>query len=229
MPGSTPVLSFGNTSSAVIATLGLNPSRQEFLDQHGRELTGNARRFETLTSLGVRDLATASDAVLHRVANACNGYFAANPYARWFNQLEPVLRSVSASYYDGSACHLDLVQWATDPVWSKISDRAVRDRMLAEDAAFLRQQITTGSFKLLLINGIGVVRQFESVMGISLLPIDSIRGSSAESRLLVGHLPIGTRVIAWSVNVQSSFGVCNTLRDRLARRVGELGQDSAIA
>jgi len=229
VPGFTPVLSFGNASDAVVATLGLNPSRQEFLDRNGRELSGTSRRFETLTSLGVADLATASDEVLHRVASACNVYFAVNPYTRWFDQLEPVLQSVGASYYDGSACHLDLVQWATDPVWSKIPNRDVRDRLLAEDAAFLRQQLTTGSFKLLFINGSGVVRQFESVMGISLRPVASVSGSSVKSLLSVGRLPLGTRVIAWSVNVQSSFGVCNTLRAGLASRVGELSHDDAIA
>jgi hypothetical protein len=155
VPGSTPVLSFGNASAAAVATLWLNPSRQEFLDRSGRELSGAARRFETLASLGVPDLASASEAILHRVINACNGYFHANPYRRWFDQLEPVLQSVGASYYDGSACHLDLVQWATDPVWGKIPDRAVRDRLLAEDAAFLLDQLSTGSFRLLLINGSG--------------------------------------------------------------------------
>lgn len=229
VPGSTPVLSFGSASDAVVATLGLNPSRQEFLDQRGRELSSTARRFETLASLGVPSLDSASEAMLQRVVHACNGYFQANPYRRWFDQLEPVLQSVGASYYDGSACHLDLVQWATDPVWSKIPDRSVRDRMLAEDAAFLRHQLTTGSFRLLLINGSGVVRQFESMMGISLRPAGSVNGSSVESRMSLGRLPLGTRVVAWSVNIQSSFGVCNTLRAALASRVGQLKNNDAIA
>lgn len=229
VPGSTPVLSFGNASVAEVATLGLNPSRQEFLDRNGRELGGTARRFETLASLGVSSLSSASEPMLRRVVNACNGYFQTNPYRRWFDQLEPMLQSVGASYYDGSACHLDLVQWATDPVWSKIPDRAVRDRMLAEDADFLRHLLTAGSFKLLLINGSGVVRQFERVMGISLRTAGSVNGSSVESRMSVGRLPFGTRVVAWSVNIQSSFGVCNTLRAALASRTKELNQDDAIA
>ncbi len=229
VPGSTPVLSFGNASDAVVATLGLNPSRQEFLDQNGRELSGTARRFETLASLGVPSLGSASEAMLHRVVDACNGYFQANPYRRWFDQLEPVLQSVGTSYYDGSACHLDLVQWATDPVWSKIPDRVVRDRMLAEDARFLHHQLTTGSFKLLLINGNSVVRQFTSMMGLSLRPAGSVNGAAVEARISVGQLPLGTRVVAWSVNIQSSFGVCNTLRAALARRTGELNHDDAIA
>jgi hypothetical protein len=218
------VLSFGNASDAVVATLGLNPSRQEFLDRNGRELTGTSRRFETVASLGVTDLATASDDVLHRVANACSVYFSVNPYRGWFDQLEPVLRSVGASYYEGSACHLDLVQWATDPVWSKIPNCAVRDRLVANDAPFLREQLTTGSYKLLLINGSGVLRKFESVMGISLRSVASVSGSSLQSRISVGRLPFGTRVIAWSVNVQSSFGVCNALRAGIASRVGELSR-----
>jgi len=223
--GSTPVLAFGDSSNAFVATLGLNPSRQEFLDRNGRELNGTARRFETLASLGVPSLDSAPEALLQRVVYACNGYFQANPYRRWFDQLERVLKAVGASYYDGSACHLDLVQWATDPVWSKIPDPGVRDRMLEEDAAFLRHQLTTKSFRLLLINGSGVVRQFESMTGISLRPAGSVHGSSAESRLSVGQLPLGTRVIAWSVNIQSSFGVCNTLRAALASHVGQLNND----
>ena|GEM_PF-87817 len=228
VPGSTPVLSFGNASDAVVATLGLNPSRQEFLDQNGRELSGKARRFETLASLGVTSLNSASEAMLRRVVHACNGYFQANPYRRWFDQLEPVLQSVGASYYDGSACHLDIVQWATDPVWSKIPDRAVRGQLLEEDSAFLLHQLRAGSFNLLLINGSGVIRQFEAMTGISLQPVGSVHGSSAEALISVGSLPLGPQVIAWSVNVQSSFGVCNALRAALASRVGQLHRDGAI-
>ena len=36
-----------------------------------------------------------------------------NPYS-WFNPLEALLNAAAgASYYKRSACHLDLVQWAT--------------------------------------------------------------------------------------------------------------------
>ena len=52
---------------------------------------------------------------LTKVLDDCNGYFQRNPYRRWFDQFHPVLTACGASYYDGSACHLDLVQWATDP------------------------------------------------------------------------------------------------------------------
>lgn len=225
VPGSTPVLSFGNASDAAVATLGLNPSRQEFLDRSGNELGETTRRFETLASLGVPSLTSANEAMLQRVVDACHNYFSANPYRKWFDQLQPVLRSVGASYYDGSACHLDLVQWATDPVWSKIPDRTVRDRLLTDDATFLDHQLRNGSFRLILINGSGVARQFVKMTGISLSPAGSVNGSSVEAKMFVGRLPWGTRVVAWSVNIQSSYGVCSALRSALACRVGELSID----
>src|SRR5215831_8468276 len=132
VPLSTPVVAFGNPGSARVATLGLNPSRQEFLDTFGRELDGRQRRFETLASLRVSGLASASDDVLSMVLTACNQYFKRNPYRTWFDQLDEILRVIGASYYDGTACHLDLVQWATDPTWNGLPP-AVRRRLLAED------------------------------------------------------------------------------------------------
>jgi hypothetical protein len=222
------VVSFGNAAAAGIATVGLNPSRQEFLDRNGRELTGSSRRFETMKSLGVSELVTAPDSTLIRVVQACNDYFAANPYRQWFDQLEPILQSVGTSYYDSSACHLDLVQWATNPVWSRIPDQTVRERLLEQDVGFLCQQLRSRTYKLVLINGKGVVEQFEAAMGITLRSMGSVTGTSASSRLLIGNLPWGTRVIAWSINVQSSFGVCNALRDRLAACVAELARSSHL-
>ena len=226
--GSTPVLSFGNPSSATVATLGLNPSRQEFLDKDGRELTGAARRFETLASLGVSSLSSASHETLQRVVGACNGYFQANPYRRWFDQLEKILNRVGASYYAGSACHLDLVQWATDPVWGEMKDRVPRDQLLADDASFLRQQLAARGFRLLLINGSGVSQVFERTFGLTLRPAGHVVDASVTARLSVGRLPFGTRVIAWSVNLQSSFGVTNVLRAALAHRVADLSQEGAV-
>ena len=86
VPGSTPVISFGNPQSAAVATLGINPSRIEFLDKHGAELVGDGRRLATLRSLGVKQLFEAPTSVLSQVVADCNGYFQKKPYCRWFNQ-----------------------------------------------------------------------------------------------------------------------------------------------
>lgn len=82
VPGSTPVIAFGDPRTARVATLGLNPSRREILDRHGRELDGPQRRLETLRSLGGDDLATAPDSVLEHAFSACCRYFQGNPVNR---------------------------------------------------------------------------------------------------------------------------------------------------
>jgi hypothetical protein len=148
VPGSTPVLSFGDAQRATVATLGLNPSRVEFLDRHGNELTGDSRRLATHISLETSDLITAPIEIVSKVLEDCNGYFHRNPYRRWFDQLHPVLTACGASYYDGSACHLDLVQWATDPTWGKLTPVEVRAESIAGDA----QSMATNG-RILLVDG----------------------------------------------------------------------------
>lgn len=80
IPGSTPVIAFGAPRYARIATLGLNPSRVEFLDRAGQELAEPERRLETLRSLGIADLSHAPDSVIQRVVAGCDAYFQRNPY-----------------------------------------------------------------------------------------------------------------------------------------------------
>jgi len=46
-----PVPSFGDLSSSLVATVGLNPSNREFVDVAGHELRDTYRRFHTLGSL----------------------------------------------------------------------------------------------------------------------------------------------------------------------------------
>lgn len=115
--GSTPVVSFGDPATARAATLGKNPSRREFVDDAGVLLRGDRRRLATLESLGAASLEVLSDELAATVVADCAMYFRRQPYRRWFDPLDLLLRDgVGARYYDGTACHLDLVQWATDPV-----------------------------------------------------------------------------------------------------------------
>ena len=119
VPGSTPVVAFGNARSATVATLGLNPSKNEFRERNGNELVGTSRRLATHRSLGMSCLANAPVSMIEQVLQDCDTYFQRKPYHWWFDQLEMVLQGCGTSYYDGSACHLDLVQWATNPTWRK--------------------------------------------------------------------------------------------------------------
>ncbi len=59
LPGSTPVVSIGNTHTATVATVGFNPSLIEFLDRRGHELIGPSRHRATYRWPGTEDLADA--------------------------------------------------------------------------------------------------------------------------------------------------------------------------
>ena len=67
VPGSTPVVAFGNARAAIVATLGLNPSKLEFLDDSGNELVERMRRLATHRSLGIFDLSNAPTSKIEQV------------------------------------------------------------------------------------------------------------------------------------------------------------------
>lgn len=215
---STPVISFGNAESAWVATLGLNPSLREFADAKDNWLTGAQRRLSTLDSLQIPDLADASDDHVAQVVSDCYGYFQTNPY-HWFKDLENLMAAgVGASFYDGTACHLDLVQWATDPVWSNLSP-AVRKQLIDEDREFLRQQLRNEKIRLVLLNGLTVINQIAD-MGVTLTDRGQAVSASKSCRIVTGT-DGDTVFIGWSANLQSGFGMSNTFKDAIAQRVSE--------
>ena len=225
--GSTPVVSFGDVQSATVATLGLNPSRVEFLDSDGQELVGSSRRLATHRSLGTSDLANMSPTLVSQVLDDCNSYFERNPYRRWFDQLERILKICEFSYYNGSACHLDLVQWATDPTWSTLRPVVLRNRLLDADAPFLIEQLANENIQLLLVNGMGVVRQLQRIVDTTLEELAPIVGFRYQAtRMFTGTILDRVRVVAWSTNLQSSFGVTSELRIKIAAQVAELARGS---
>jgi len=219
MPTSTPVVSFGDPGGARVATLGLNPSRIEF-EERGVELDGRLRRFETLKSLGLASLADAPDDLVDRVWQRCASYFDGNPYMKWFSRLEEMLGGVGASYLDGSACHLDLSQWATDPTWNGLQPTA-RARLVSEDVPFLKEQLRREEIALLLLNGRSVLREVVSHLGVTLRREQDVADGSVNASVYTGTFA-GMRVIGWSTNLQSSFGVTREFRQKLRERLAEL-------
>lgn len=225
VPQSTPVVAFGNAQLAKAATLGLNPSRVEFLDDAGALLDGEARRLATHMSLGATDLAAASTSTVARVLEDCNAYFDRNPYRRWFDQLTPILTACGASYYDRSACHLDLVQWATDPTWGGLRPASLRKRLIADDARFLEQQLRNENIRVLLVNGAGTWRQLRRMAAGRLVITGQtqIEGLGYQPTTLIkGQLFGRVQLVAWSTNLQSSFGVTTALREALPTAVAAL-------
>lgn len=222
--GSTPVVAFGKFRTARVATLGLNPSRNEFLDGEDNQLTGANRRLATYTSLGTADLSDAPTSVIAQVLKDCESYFQVRPYRQWFNQLERILAQCNVSYYDGTACHLDLVQWATDPIWSGLS-KETKLGLLKSDVPFLLEQLAKENVQLLLLNGSGVIGEFQAHTHANLSEVNSIVGLGRyKTRLFVGSIFECIKVIGWSTNIQSSRGVRRELRTEIARRVGLIAQ-----
>lgn len=153
VPGSLPVLFFGDLLSARIATVGLNPSHQEYLDKAGNELDGTRRRFETLDSLRATDRDSLSDEQCDRAVATMRAYFQpGKPVYAWFRSLDRVIQGMGAHYGLREAAHLDLVQEATKPTWSKLPTNE-RERLLAADESFLKWQLNAFPLEAVVCNG----------------------------------------------------------------------------
>jgi len=172
--GSLPILFFGDLFSAQIATVGINPSDQEYLDGKGNELDGAARRFETLSSLHASSRQTLTDAQRAHAIATMRGYFARkqtdttykSTVYRWFRSLERVLVGMGYSYAKGQIAHLDLVQEATAPTWSALARKYSSEAadLLANDLPFLQWQIATFPLRAVICNGMTVFRRVCSLL-----------------------------------------------------------------
>src|SRR5712692_7256563 len=128
-----PVPYFGRCSSARIATVGINPSVREFASSTGSELTGEARRFPTLRSLELPSWRHADATHVKAIAQACSQYFSGNPYRRWFGVLEALVGHAECSYYGSAptACHVDLVPYATLEKWGDLAGWQRRELLIS--------------------------------------------------------------------------------------------------
>ena len=91
-----PVPYFGCLETARAATVGINPSPREFVDEDGCELQGAKRRLPTLRSLGLRDWYEADWGHLRAILASCDAYFEQRPYDRWFRVLDALLAPLGA-------------------------------------------------------------------------------------------------------------------------------------
>jgi hypothetical protein len=162
VPGSLPVCYFGDLPAAQVATIGINPSRQEYHSRRGDELDGPARRFETRRSLGAPSRGALTDAQAEHALQTMAGYFHhGKPVYSWFQPLERVLTGFGAPYSAGRTAHLDLVQEATDPVWTGLekADKWSAASLLERDLAFLHWQLETFPLRTVLCTSAAVLRR----------------------------------------------------------------------
>jgi hypothetical protein len=117
-----------------------------------------------------------------------------------------------------------LVQWATDPAWGTLSRPAQR-RLLEADTHFLVEQLKRDGIELLLANGRSVLEELKRATKLKLAEMKPAEESGGRDTagIYIGELYGRVRVVGWTKNLQSSRGLTNALRARIAERVGELG------
>ncbi len=218
IPASTPVVSFGDFTQASVASIGLNPSKREFLYSDGTLVDSSARRLSTLDSLGIEKVDEFTDIHVNQIWADCCGYFQRNPFD-WFSPLNDLLAEAGASYFNGTGCHLDLSPWATSASWSVLDKKAAKQqndevrvskrKILADDGReFLEQCLQETEFRLLVINGSGV--WYELVRNGVIEPIDSeeetMKPEGTTRRIYKGKSRSGVPVVGWSVHWQYGAG-----------------------
>lgn len=212
VPDSTPVVAFGDPTGARVATLGINPSTRQFLRQDGSLRDGPDRRLATLPWLGLSGWEEL-DGAAARIVAECAGYFRPGraPYRRWFDPFDRVLRKgAGASYYDGSACHLNLVAWATDPVWRGLDRRAWR-RLLEADLPVVAEQLREGGYAAVVANGRTAMAEVAAA-GLVEWSVDRELEGPPSARLCVGESG-GTRYAGWTCNLQNQPGAARLAGD----------------
>lgn len=220
---SCPVPAFGDLSRSSIATLGLNPSNKEFVDDFGNELDGLNRRFHTLRSLGLECWSETEDEHLDLISYSCQAYFSRNPYDTWFKKLDYLISGTQVSFYDSynTACHLDLIPYATSCKWIELN-KLQRSSLLMAVADTLGILLKESPIKILILNGKSVVSHFQSVSGIELeqeikseweLPRKTqsgVKGIAYKGFVnSISGIDLGREilVLGYNHNIQSSFGV----------------------
>lgn len=226
VPVSFPVTSFGDPRSARVATLSINPSVIEFTksDTAHTVLPDGEKRFvdrETV-GLGQFDVPTRAQAELILAGN--HNYFRAHPYKTWFDWLENyVLSPIGASFHDGSAVHLDLVQWATYPVWSEISSTEVQAQLIADDLPFLNRLLDLASFDALFLNGRTV---YDTIKKTDLFDIQTEEKTFVAGKAVTFWTGVAAEIpfLCWSKFI-SHYGTTTVQREAISERVRAFTND----
>lgn len=233
----SPVPSFGNLSFSKIATVGLNPSNREFVDESGNELKGSKRRFHTLNSLGLSQWDDVEQSHLKVIEDSCQDYFNRNPYDSWFKKLDNLISGTSMSYYfpSSQACHLDLIPFATSTKWTCLSAEQ-KKTLLKISGDSLARLINNSSIKLLVLNGNSVVANLQKLCNEKFERISmpnwnlNRKGTSevegyAYKGIIKSLSNINLRnkiyVLGYNHNIQSSFGVTTKVQLSIRNWISE--------
>ncbi|MGW4461874.1 hypothetical protein [Micromonospora sp. NPDC004704] len=209
--------------SAIVGTVGINPSNKEFVSRDGVELDGPHRRLPTLRSLDMESWKELSTPQLRQIFDACSTYFQGVPYDRWFQVLERILAPSDTSLYrpGGGACHLDLVPYATQGKWGSLS-LSHRRTLLNVTRLPFAHLLRDSNLEVLVLNGRSVLNEFERISETVLMQtavprwdLPRANGVNVKGLAYTGELKriagvdLGRSilVLGYNHNLQSSYGV----------------------
>lgn len=224
VPRSMPIPFFGNFTSSSVYTIGINPSHKEFLSDSGNLFETGEKRLHDFESLNIIEGELPPKLEVDQISKiykGCTQYFQKNPYY-WFNPLENFVNSaLKSSYFEGTACHLDLVQWATNPIWNKILKQDPTDAryLLDSDFPFLLNQIrwvkeNNSKLRAFVLSGRTVIESLGDIFALEFRDKTKVNNKRRQYSLYVGDLD-GTPVYGTSMNISDSH-TSNSHREYLA-------------
>ena len=237
LPGSTPVISFGNPHKSTVATLGINPSTKEFLigNKNKRLRPIGSKRLIDLEILKKQENEPLSIKDAEIIIQSCYEYFEnKNWYKSWFKPMEQmVLSQLGFSYFAGNspkACHLDIVQWATDPVWSLVSKRS-KELLVESDREFLAKQLKVHKFKFILLNGDSAIAGANQtgVVNCETIFQGSFSNLVKNYRIVTGIGLGDTRFYGWSCNLQALRGSTEDKFQLMSSIIDKIKRESSFA
>lgn len=232
VPGSLPVLFFGDLPAARFVTVGLNPSNKEYVDDRGVLLAGPAQRFATVASLSARSRAELTEAQCDEAIAWMRGYFDPDQpvYGAFFAAQSRILTGLGVSFRERQAAHLDLVQEATLSKWSDLP-RSERDDLLDRDLPFLVWQLRTFPVDTILCTSRTVWDRVSDALHVT-------RTSGGRLKRLdwwVGSAEIGrrqVRVAGWNIPLTQATGLGGAGEEELGRTLAaaldRMPADSAV-
>jgi hypothetical protein len=173
-----------------------------------------------------------------KILQACQHYFANNPYDLWFRRLDVLISNTRASYYFGNAAHLDLVPYATLSKWSTLKSQQ-RGALLHASGRTLLWLLRESPIRVLILNGASVVSNFQSMFGVdlekTLMPSwalrpdreTCVRGYSYTGRIREAagvSFKRGIMVLGFNHNIQSSFGMTSGVASSIQRWIGLMSE-----
>ena len=224
--GSLPVLFFGDIDKATIATVGINPSYQEYLDPKGQPLPEGRRRFETLKSLDAPTRAALTDEQCERAISDMRSYFQPGKpvYNKWFGSLDLVTQAMGYSYVKSEVVSLDLIQEATDPIWSDLKKKYPNEvkELLAADLPFLRWQLATFPLLAVVCNGMTPLRCVCSLLDKPVSVDTIVRGQVGGKTWYATRGLVASRaliIVGWNTPLTQPPGLTTADKANLGRQL----------